>query len=149
MTNTAPQSPVRESIIPQTVPPITRAQTTEIQEDTQEDTQESSHVDSPVEAKVDAPESTDPLSQEAMQAEHHRMMQMRARRKPPHMAARNVNHQMNRSKPVQEGSMKVGGEDVPVYRMPAQNLSNRPEKPTNKRDADSTVNPNYRPRKKR
>lgn len=151
VSNTAPQNSVRESIIPQTVPPITRAQTTEVKEEIQvSEAQESATpVDTPVEGKVETPQNVDPLSEEAMQAEHRRMMEMRARRKPPHMAARNVNHQMNRSKPVQEGSMKVGGEDVPVFRMPAQNLSNRPEKPTNQREADSTVNPNYRPRKKR
>ena len=99
---------------------------------------------------VEAQDGVDPLGEDAMQAEHQRMMQMRARRKPPHLDARNANHRVNRQKPVQEGSMKVGNEDVPVFRMPTQNLSNRPAKPSNKKGGqDPTANPNYRPRRKR
>lgn len=151
-TSNIQNSQVRESVIPNSVTAAPISRTVPIQESTeiQEEIVESSHVDSSAEANVESQDSADPLGEEAMQAEHQRMMQMRARRKPPHLNARNANHQVQRQKPVQEGSMKVGGEEVPVFRMPAQNLSNRPAKATNKKGGqDPTANPNYRPRRKR
>lgn len=93
----------------------------------------------------------DPLAAEkAIEAENRRILEMRASRKPPHLAAKEAMQEMQPDPSLQTPSSptKMGEKDgVEVYRMPTQVLTDRqpPEPPPAPKPARGNINPRFRP----